>query len=88
MNELHSLAGTFRSRHDKLHEQASAVLLCCCARPCVFGLPGCRLLLAASGAEAGNRLAQAPSSGLPSVANQFEFSWYFHRLRQSRTSTA
>lgn len=28
MNELHSLAGTFRSRHDKLHEQASAVLLC------------------------------------------------------------
>jgi hypothetical protein len=23
LNELHSLAGAFRSKHDKLHEQAS-----------------------------------------------------------------
>jgi hypothetical protein len=45
MNELHSLAGTFRSRHDKLHEQASAALLCCWAQPCGFGIPCCWLLL-------------------------------------------
>lgn len=38
MNELHNLAGTFRARHDKLHEQVSLTQdgKPCIAVPCEF----------------------------------------------------
>lgn len=73
MNELHSLAGTFRSRHDKLHEQASAALLGSAVWVWYT------LLLAVAGWLLNQwraRLGPGASwSGLPSAANQCEPCW-------------